>query len=252
MSGAAVALVAGVAAAGYLVVREVGRPVPDFASLAENPDPSLHGTVAYFADRSGCVRIVAAAGRPVRDVLCLPAMDVAKAEELGKETGPQLVWLPDGRLEVTMFRMVPKSPELNAGWQKIVDVRTGEVEDVPAAEVPSGPNLDTRPSLSPEGERIVTSSDPESGRIKVVLSSDEGSRTVLSAQGPPSYTYGLRAAFWAPDGRWIAADDGRILVITPGDAVTRVLTDETVGGGFGGDDPRLARFAVTAENLLEP
>jgi hypothetical protein len=240
---------------GYLFVREVTRDEPRFASLAANPDPSLQGTVAYLADANGCVRIAAAAGQPSKEVLCLPRMDVSEAKKLGKEIGPQLVWLPDGRLEVTMFRMTdPPGPGFRAGWQKIVDVRTGAVEDVPAPEVPSEPNLDTHPTVSPTGEKITMSSDSESGRIKIVLTDAGGeSRPLLSAQGPPGYTYGLNAAFWAPDFDWIAADDGRILIVTTADpSVTRVLTDESHNAVFGGDDPRLARFAVTAENILTP
>jgi hypothetical protein len=30
------------------------------------------------------------------------------------------------------------------------------------------------------------------------------------------YSYDLHAAFWAPNWQWIAVDDGRILIITPG------------------------------------
>jgi hypothetical protein len=237
-----------------LFLRGVSRPVPSFASLAEHPDHALQGTVAYFADQSGCVRIVAAAGAPSKDVLCIPPQDVTKALELGKEVGPQLVWLPDGRLEVTMFRQTKKpGPGFNPGWQKIVDVRTGHVQNVPRAEVPSNPNLHTRPTMSPDGERIIMTSDPPSGRVKVVLAGGAGSRTVLSAQGPPSYTYGLYSAFWEPDWQWIAADDGRILIITTGNPpVTRVLTDESSRVAFGGEDPRIARFAVTDKNLLSP
>ena len=240
---------------GYLFVREVTRDEPRFASLGASPDPSLQGTVAYLADANGCVRIVAAAGQPSKEVLCLPGMDVSEAQKLGKEVGPQLVWLPDGRLEVTMFRMTdPPGPGFRAGWQKIVDVRTGAVEDVPASEVPSEPNLDTHPTVSPTGERVSMSSGAESGRIKIVLTDADGvSRTLLSAQGPPNYTYGLNAAFWAPHFDWIAADDGRILIVTTDEpSVTRVLTDESHNAVFGGDDPRLARFAVTAENILTP
>ena len=195
-----------------------------------------------------------ASGKPAKDVLCLPQQDVSKAKVLGKEIGPQLVWLPDGRLEVTMFRMTnPPGPGFNAGWQKIVDVRTGKVEDVPTADVPSEPNLKTHPMVSPSGSRITTTSNSKNGKIKVVLTDKTGSRTLLSAQGPPNYAYGLTSAFWAPNWKWIAADDGRILVITTGNpSVTRVLTDESTQGAFGGDDSRLARFAVTADDILTP
>ena len=39
---------------------------------------------------------------------------------------------------------------------------------------------------------------------------------IAALQGPGEYTYGLGAAFWAPNWQWIAADDGRILIITTG------------------------------------
>lgn len=98
---------------GFLAVREFGRPLPAFPSLAQTPDASLHGTVAYFAEGSRCVRIVAAAGQPAKDLLCVPEPDMARAVELGtKEDGPQLVWRADGRLEVTMFRADPKDGDL--------------------------------------------------------------------------------------------------------------------------------------------
>ena len=62
--------------------------------------------------------------------------------------------------------------------------------------------------------------------------------------------YGMPAAFWSPDGKWIAADDGRILVIVPTDPpVIRVLTDESAEGRFEGE---LSRFAVTGLDLLAP
>ncbi len=233
-----------------------GRPVPEFLSLAEHPDRTLQGTVAYTAS-NGCVRIVAAAGSPSRDVYCLPKEEMSKAPKVGKEVGPQLVWLPDGRLEITMFHMNPSrttgsktGPDLTRGWQKIVDVRTGKVEDVPEAEVPSKLNLTTQPTVSPDGRKLTTTSDGMTGKVKVVLADDTGSRTLLSAHGPGEYGYHLGTAFWAPNWEWVAADDGRILVITTDDpSTTRVLLADR-GGRSGGAEG--ATFAVTAENLLTP
>jgi hypothetical protein len=130
-----------------------------------------------------------------------------------------------------------------------VDVRTGAVQDVPATDVPAEANLLTRPTVSPSGQQITTTS--EDGRIEIALSDSTGSRILLSAQGPGEYTSGLIAAFWAADFQWIAADDGRILVVTAADpSATRVLTDESTNVAFGGEDPRLARFAVTSENVF--
>ncbi len=246
--GVGIALVVGIlAVVGVAVVPDMVRGVPSFPSLADTPDPSLHGTVAYFDDGSRCVRIVAAAGRPAKDVLCLPAMDVPSAQKLGKEIGPQLVWRTDGQLEVTMFRMpFTPGPGLNPGWQKVVDVRTGTVTDTPEADVPYEANTTSQPSVSPSGARLTWTSDDQTGRVRITVTDANGTRTLLSARGPGSYTYGLHAVFWPPDGRWVAADDGRLLVITPSEPpVTRVLVDRP-----GGPLEDFPRFAVTSADLL--
>ncbi len=222
---------------------------PDFPSLAANPDPSLHGTVAYLSDATNCVRVVAAAGRPDKELYCLPEPDMDVAKQLGKELGPQLVWRDDGRLEITMFRMTdPPGPSFNPGWQRIVDVRTGEVEDVPAADVPSAANRQTHPMVNADGQELeLTSAD---GDVELTRVDETGSRTLLAVDSNPEAGYHVPAAFWAPDGKWVAADDGRILVIVPSDPpVVRVLTEDSSQGRFDGE---LSRFAVTDADLLAP
>ena len=233
-----------------------GRALPSFPSLAEQPDSSLHGTVAYFANNTGCIRIVAAAGQPSKDVLCIPQQDLTVKPKLGgKPAGPQLVWLADNRLEVTMFFWTPvsgKPPTHSGSWQKIVDVRTGKIENVPAAQVPSAPNTTTQPTVSPTGQQVRYHLNGNAGRVTVTLTDNTGTRTLLSAHGPGEYTYRFGPASWAPNWQWIAAsDDGRILVITPGNpSVTRVLVTGS-GGGAGGGTAGPA-FAVTGSYLLTP
>jgi hypothetical protein len=233
-----------------------GRSVPTFPSLAEHPDRSLHGTVAYYANDTGCVRITSASGQLSKDVLCIAPKDLTVKPQQGvKPAGPQLVWLPGDRLEVTMFYWSAPSggpPEYSSGWQKIVDVRTGKVADVPAAQVPDTPNTTTQATTSPSGERISYTFDPLSGRAKVMLTDSTGTRTLLSVRGPGEYTYQFGPVFWAPNWQWIAAgDDGRILVITPGTpSRTRVLVTGS-GGGAGGGTYGPA-FAVTGSDLLNP
>ena len=229
------------------------RALPSFPSLAEQPDTSLHGTVAYFANDTGCVRIIAASGQGSKDVLCLSQSDLAVKPEQGiKPAGPQLVWLADGRLEVTMFLWTPAPgpPVYTPGWQKVVDVRTGKVDEVAAAQVPSTPNTSTEPTVSPNGERVGYTLDGASGRVTVTLTDSSGTRTLLAARGPGEYTYQFGPAFWAPNWKWIAAsDDGRILIITPGaPSVTRVLVTRS-GAGAGGGTAGPA-FAVTSSDLL--
>ncbi|HEX2902131.1 MAG TPA: hypothetical protein VHO01_01630 [Jatrophihabitans sp.] len=229
------------------------RPVPAFASLAANPDMNLHGTVAYFSAGSGCVRIIAASGAASRDVLCLSKQDVAVRPDEGvKPAGPQLVWRADGRLDVTMFRWRAASgpPVYEAGWQKLIDARTGQVSEITAG-VPTVPVSEGGPTLTPDGRRVSFTFDPATGRATVLLSSDAGSRTLLSVHGPGEYTYRFGPVFWAPNWQWIAAsDDDRILIITPGPpAQTRVLatgTSEGAGGGTAGP-----AFAVSSADLLD-
>ncbi len=231
-----------------------GRSLPEFPSLAEHPDRSLHGTVAYAND-TGCVRIVAASGSPSKDVYCIPRKDLEVKPKQGmKPAGPQLVWLPDDRLEVTMFFWTPPSggapPLYRAGWQKIIDVHTGRAVDVPAQQVPSTPRSSPGPTVSPNGEQVRYTSDPSTGRVKVTLTDAKGTRTLLSARGPGEYTYGFGPVFWAPNWQWIAAsDDGRILIITPATpSQTRVLVTGS-GGGAGGGTAGPA-YAVTSSDLF--
>jgi hypothetical protein len=237
----------------FFVIRgivEYTRPAPEFPALADSPDPSLQGTVAYFdasydentQTGSGCVRIVAAAGAPSRqiDSLCFRDEDFL--------TGPQLAFLPDGRLEVTMFRW-PTDQTLVVAWQRIVDPVTGDVEEVPADQLPEAPvALDV--GVGPAGETI--SAIAGGGHAEIVLTDPSGTaRTLMSAQ--VSTEYQIRAT-WGAGGQWILADDGRLLIVTLDDpAVTRVLVAEHGGlGGYGSTNPLLVTFAVTDLNLLEP
>jgi hypothetical protein len=254
----AFALFVVVVGVGFMVghVREA-RPLPTFPSLAEHPDPSLHGTVAYYADDTRCIRLIAAAGTPSRDLWCLAPEGPSTWVTTGKPVGPQLVWRPDGRLEVTMFRMKPtkdtkSAPPLTRGWQKVIDVRTGAVEDVPTADAPETPNLATQPTVNAQGEQLRTNFDAGTGKAEVTIITRSGTRTLLSVHGPGEYSYGFGPVFWEPNGKWIAAtDDGRILVIDPRDpATTRVLATGTGGGAGGGTAG--PTFAVTTEKLLTP
>lgn len=232
-------------------------PVPSFPSLTDTPDQSLQGTVAYFDNASRCVRIIAASGAMSKDVYCLTDDDLALSPQDGKPAGPQLVWAPDGRLEVTLFRWVPSKdqgspPPMVAQWQKLIDVTTGEVEEVPEDQLPAEPVDPAASTVNDRGEEVRTDFDALTGRGEVTLTTPSGTRTLLTVRGPGEYTYGLEPASWAPGGEWIVTTDtggGRILVITPTDpAVTRVLVAGS-GGGAGGGAAGPA-FAVTADDLL--
>ena len=246
------AVVVALAVVGFLVVRGIAaynKPNPVFPSLADNPDPSLQGTVAYYDVATKCVRIVAAAGQPSKDVLCITEDEAWHPTQ--DAYGPLLAWLPEGRLQVTMLLWGERQAEAEAAgwWQKIVDVTTGVVEEVPAAEVPNTLPETTEPAPSPNGEQIEVTS--EGGHVEIVLTDAAGSRTLLSAEGNPEYAIKVPPT-WSPDGRWIVVENeaSEILLITVDDpAVTRVLATNAMSWlGWGGR----THLAVTSAQLLEP
>ena len=218
---------------------------PSFPSLEQQPQAQFRGTVAYYSDSSGCVRIVAASGGPSKDVYCIPEEPIDVKQEKGKPIGPHLAWLPDGHLSVTMYRMpaVP-GPEVLPGWQRIVDVRTGAVEEVAEKDVPRAAPVIAHTTVSPEGSAVTTVS--EGGSAVVSLTEDGRTRMLLDVSGDPE-TYRMAPAYWAPDFTWIAADDGRILIIDPATdpATTWVLTDDARISA----DERFDRFAITEEDF---
>lgn len=250
-----VGAVAALVVVGFVVTAvlvDSGGRVPEFPSLVDDPDPTLQGTVAYTDGNTGCVWIIAASGAASEEIYCPEPWSVDEAAKLGKPVGPQLVWMDDGRLEMTWFRMQAEpGPDLDPGWQVVVDVRTGEVDELPRDTAPSEPNAETRPLMSPDGTQVGYVSNSRTGSVEVSVTQPDGtSKTLLSAQGPGKYVYGINSAFWSPDFQWIAVDDGRILVVTVGEpGMVRVLV-ENIGGWGHGEDPMRANFAVTSENYL--
>jgi hypothetical protein len=245
IAGVALLAAAGVGVGVFRALAPMAEP--SFPSLEQQPQEAFGGTVAYYSDSSGCVRIIAASGGPTKDVYCIPEEPIESKQEKGKPIGPHLAWLPDGHLSVTMYRMPDApGPEVLPGWQRIVDVRTGAVEEVPASYVPQTAPLIDHVTVAPDGSRLTTVS--QEGSAVISLTQDGRTRVLLDVSGDPE-TYRMAPAYWSPDFTWVAADDGRILIIDPADpATTWILTDDA---GITADE-RFDRFAITTEEIPIP
>lgn len=207
------ALVVGVG--GFFVVRAVMIPTPEFPSLADTPDPTLTGTVAFIRSYPDeCVYLVAASGGEPKKVACV-------------EGSPgDLSWTPDGKIQATRYKG-GEGTDPTASW--IIDPKTGEVETVPADEIPpqsydpeEGPEV-----KAPNGETVAC--DSSNGKLTLTLGTKQGERTLLSVDAPD--TYCMRVQAWNPDGSWFLVSDDldRTLLVTTDDpSTTRVLID----GGF--------------------
>jgi len=190
---------------------------------------------------------MAAAGQPSKEVYCIPDEPLEVKEEKGKPIGPHLAWLPDGRISITMYRMTPvPGPEVRPGWQRLVDPQTGTVEEVPDADVPQAAPVLDHPTVRPDGAQLTTVS--EDGAAVVSVTEDGQTRILLDVSGDPR-SYRVAPAYWSPDFTWIAADDGRILIINPTDPATTWLLTDDVGITV---DERFDRFAITAEQIPIP
>ena len=240
------------------VAIESTRKVPSFPSLMRAPDSEIVGTVAYVSDKTGCVDAVRLGGGVPKELYCPPALDKDDAVKNGKPVGPQLIWKSNGILEITWFRMPEKGgPDVRPGWQVEVDVKTGKVTELNTA--PNVVDYTTRETVDPDGRKVKFTSNASTGHVTVSVEDANGvQRVLLDERGPGKYTYGIRAAFWSPDFKWIIADDGRILVISPEGVATedgatgvRELVRHS-GGGYGDEQSATSTpvFAVTSEDLL--
>ena len=195
---AAGALVAVVAVGAFLfwALRDT-KGTPEFPSLADQPDASLVGTVAYLDwEMNACLRVVPAAGGPIRTVTCLAGVNGGAAE---------LGWLDDGRVTVTVY----------GESQKIIDVTTGAVENVPVAQVPQVAPDRPPVTVSQDGRRLTSTND--GGRVQIIVEQNGTTQVLLDAKGGSTYEIGTPQ--WSPDETFVLTTDSaaRLLVTTLGD-----------------------------------
>lgn len=187
-------------------------PLPDFPSLADQPDPSIPGTVAYMEyDETPCLFTVPASGGAGREAWC------------GREYVEFPAWTSDGLLVVTDWDGAPT--------YVLIDPTSGaEVDVVPAGDQFNDPDplpyQGTARQERADGATVHTDG-VRGGTSSVIVRVDGHDQTILSIQGAPS-DYRFYEAQWSPDGEWVLVSDteGRLLIVgATGTPAARMLMD---------------------------
>lgn len=188
-------------------------PLPEFASLADQPDPSIPGTVAYVGvDEDSCLLTVPASGGEPHEVWC------------GREFVEFPAWSPEGLLVLTDWSAEPT--------YLLIDPVTGtEVDRVPVGD----PGAEGEPPprrLDERRERadgaVVRTDGRSNGEAAVVVRFLDGSEQTIVSVKDTAADYYFYEAQWSPDGEWVLVTDnaGRLLIVgadgTPG---ARVLIE---------------------------
>ena len=183
-------------------------PLPDYPSLADHPDASIPGTVAFITDdEPSCLGVVPAGGGPTTELRC-------GVVELGT-----LGWTSDGLIVTIDFSSVTSR-------YLLIDPVSGQVVDTVPADVDEPkPLVWESQSTREDGAVLITDDGREATTVKVRVP-NEVPTTILSADGPHDYSFDV--ATWSPDGQWVLVVDseGRILVVgESGLPTARLLVD---------------------------
>ncbi|MDQ3107257.1 MAG: hypothetical protein M3Q68_05565 [Actinomycetota bacterium] len=184
-------------------------PTPSFPALAERPDPTIAGRIAYVPadddhgsdDRSCIVVVSASGGGPSRSLACGHRSYRRFAFD---DTGRVLVESDDDRGELTGTAYDPTTGAILARRLPFPDAGEGE------------------PSLEAEGCH-----DDET-EVRLVLRDGDGTveRVVFSARAPRDYCF--EEVVMAPDGVHFAIvdSDGRLLVGSTDRSGLRLLRED--------------------------
>jgi len=180
-------------------------PLPDYPSLAANPNPAISGTVAFMTyEDTSCLYVVQASGGETKQLMC--GLFDRTVEPSG------LAWTPDGLIEILTYS--GQSPVY-----QLIDPSSGEI----VGTAPFGEDgLKTDTYISQDGSTVFP--DNARGTAQIRVAPTVGPiQTVLTVKGPRDYGFGT--TIWSPDGQWILAIDseGTILVLgadgEPGPAI---------------------------------
>ena len=214
-------------------------PLPDYPSLADRPDPSIPGRVAFlrWGARPPCLYVVPARGGEPRRLRC--------ADDRGEDTdwlGGPVGWTRDGDVVLQAFgpsgpRAIVLDPETGRTLERIL----GEAPLFTRTVPPDG-------SVRQDGARLLVR---RSGRTATVGIAPPDARPLEIARvsGPPGFSFW--EALWSPDGEWVLLrDSNQNLLVLPArqDARPRLLA-ERVTGPLAWHVPGLAAGTVDLDSL---
>lgn len=216
---------AGVALAVAAAIWAFGiAPLPDYPSLADDPDPSIPGRIAFvrLGERT-CLHVVPAAGGSARRLLC------SDEESWGRGQvawfGGPIRWTRDGLIVVQAFgpagsEAIVVHPETGRVLERI------SVEE-PLAERPL-PGID---DVRSDGAKLIVSRSGGDAALGITPV-DASPRELARVSGPP--TYAFWEARWSPDGEWILVRDSNqdILVARASEGTRLRLLADRVSGPF--------------------
>ena len=216
-------------------------PLPDYPALAERPDPSIPGRIAFVRlGERPCLYVAAAGGGAERRLLCSDEGSWGRGEVAW--FGGPIRWTRDGRIVVQAF-----GP---AGSEAIVvDPDTGRLlerihVEEPLAERP----LPGSDSVRSDGASLITR---RSGREATLgfAPVDASPREIARVSGPP--TYAFWEARWSPDGQWILVRDSNqdLLVVRAAEGAPLRLLADRVAGPFAWHIPGRDETAIDLDSL---
>ncbi len=191
-------------------------PIPDFPSLAEQPQP-IPGTVAFvrWEGRDGpCIYTIPAGGGQEERVLC------------GRFEGGPLAWTPEGNLALLGFQ------EFGGSLVLIVDPTTGweldrfslgreEATDVEQRFF----RLSERRQEREDGTQLVFGGFESDEEAELALRHPNGSTEELLRLQDVPRDYAFWDAQWSPDGEWVLLVDSeeRLVVLDAANPEPRLL-----------------------------
>lgn len=213
-------------------------PLPDYPSLADGPDRSIPGRVAFvrWAEQA-CLYVVPASGGEPRRLRCADEGRNGMVDWFGGPVG----WTRDGRIVVQAFG--PSGPRVI-----VLDPDSGRVLERIDVEEPLGERPFPEVSARGDGARLLVNRAGGAATLGIAPV-DASPREIARVSGPPSYAFW--DARWSPDGEWILVRDSNqnLLVVRAREGATPRLLADRVSGPYAWHVPAYSDHAIDLDSL---